>query len=520
MPEIKDCLIIAAGKGTRLRGFGDLKPLVNLSGKSLIEHAMLSAAKSGVEHFVVVTGYKAPILKAYLEGLRKKHPWTIVILENEDYEKANGLSVLAAEPYLQGEFYLAMCDHVVDPSIYQSLRTADLPDKAVGLAIDNRLDNPDVDLEDVTKVDVQHGLIRDIGKQLNTFNAFDAGIFRARPVLFDAIRQSVDATGDCSLSGGMKVLSDRGDAVGIPIGSARWIDVDNPEMYKIAHQWKRRTGRKVAVHDRLARRVIAVGHRGTKKFAPENTLAAHEAAYALGARAIEFDIRCTRDGHFVLMHDRTVNRTTNGRGLVRDMTLAEIKALDAGAWKDPSFAGERVPTLREALRNVRGRFVIDLDFKGGPENSAEILEQVLEEEGYSSGQLVTIFARRQHFSLLSPLCPQYALRPHYINARRTRDLVSRLPLEIMGLRRFSFSLKAAADITSANLHLFCNVMGFSDNARGFRDSVKAGALFIQTDHLDKLIPYLEERDLLETRVLGRDYLPVESDFPSGSVQSV
>ncbi len=348
---------------------------------------------------------------------------------------------------------------------------------------------------------------------MRKYNAFDCGIFRANPNLFTAIEQSVETTGDCSISGGMKVLSNNGQARAIDIGTARWIDVDSPDMHKKAHKWMRHSNsadRKEKTEPQTNTRqqkIVAVGHRGSKKFAPENTLAAHEAAFALGARAIEFDIRCTKDGHFVLMHDATVNRTTNGFGRVKKMTLDQIQELDAGSWKGPEFAGEKVPTLREALRNVKSRFVVDIDFKGGPRNSAEILSQVLEEEGFLSGHLVTIFARRFHFSLLRSLSPQYALRPHYVSVRRTKWHSQQHALDIMGLRRLSFSFKAAKAIRDANFHLFCNVMGFSDNERGYDDSVKAGALFIQTDHLDRLIPYLEERNLLENGVLGRDYMP-------------
>lgn len=513
MSKIKTCLIVAAGKGTRLKGFGDLKPLVNLCGQPLIERAMLSAAASGVDRFVIVTGYKSAILKSFLETLSVKYPWKITIVENPEFERANGVSVLAAEPYLNEGFFLAMCDHVVDPEIYDVLHAENLPDNAVGLAVDSRLDNPDVDVEDATKVNLDGKIIREIGKELTSYSAYDAGIFKAGPSLFKAIRQSVVETGDCSISGGMRVLAANEKAVAVDIGTARWMDVDSPDMHHKAHAWK-------SVHTNAKMeagqyKIVAVGHRGTKKFAPENTIAAHEAAFALGARAIEFDIRCTRDGHFILMHDSNVNRTTDGQGRVKDLTLEQIKTLDAGIRKGPEFTGERVPTLREALRNVKGRFIVDLDFKGGPKNSAEILADVLEEEGFSSGHLVSIFARRHHFKLLESLCPQYALRPHYISTNKTSMLARKFPLEIMGLRRLSFSQKAADAITGSNLYLFCNVMGRYDNEKGYADAIEAGARFIQTDHLDQLIPYLEKRNLLETNVLGRDYRPLVS--PRGNV---
>jgi glycerophosphoryl diester phosphodiesterase len=92
-----------------------------------------------------------------------------------------------------------------------------------------------------------------------------------------------------------------------------------------------------------------VGHRGAKAASPENTLAAIRRAHEEGAAWIEFDAKLTKDGAVVLMHDETLDRTTSGRGPVAAATLAEIKALDAGAWFGPAFAGEKVPTLVEAM---------------------------------------------------------------------------------------------------------------------------------------------------------------------------
>ena len=96
-------------------------------------------------------------------------------------------------------------------------------------------------------------------------------------------------------------------------------------------------------------RIEVIGHRGASAHAPENTLAAFRRAVELGARFVETDLRVTRDGRFVLLHDAKVNRTTNGRGRVANFSLAELRRLDAGAWFSPSYARERVPTLEEAL---------------------------------------------------------------------------------------------------------------------------------------------------------------------------
>lgn len=92
-----------------------------------------------------------------------------------------------------------------------------------------------------------------------------------------------------------------------------------------------------------------IAHRGASGHAPENTLAAYRLAIELGAHFIEADLQSTRDGHIVAFHDAELQRTTNGRGVVAESTLDEVRSIDAGRWFDRDFAGQRVPTLEEVL---------------------------------------------------------------------------------------------------------------------------------------------------------------------------
>jgi glycerophosphoryl diester phosphodiesterase len=96
-----------------------------------------------------------------------------------------------------------------------------------------------------------------------------------------------------------------------------------------------------------ANQTLCFGHRGASQAAPENTLAAFQKARELGADGVELDVMLSRDDEAVVRHDYDLERTSNGHGLVRDHTLAELQALDAGSWFGPSFAGERIPTLRQ-----------------------------------------------------------------------------------------------------------------------------------------------------------------------------
>lgn len=135
----------------------------------------------------------------------------------------------------------------------------------------------------------------------------------------------------------------------------------------------------------LAARGICA-HRGASATHPENTVPALEEAVRLGAHMVEIDLALTRDGEFVLMHDPTVNRTTDGQGAVRDFDLAALRKLDAGRWKDPRFAGTRVPTLAEAFAAVPRHVWINLDVKADarfgdrlPETIRRVVAQIMAE---------------------------------------------------------------------------------------------------------------------------------------------
>jgi glycerophosphoryl diester phosphodiesterase len=106
---------------------------------------------------------------------------------------------------------------------------------------------------------------------------------------------------------------------------------------------------------------ILFAHRGASARAPENTLASFRRALDDGAEAIELDVKLTADGKVVVLHDQTVNRTTNGQGDVRTLSLAEIKRLDAGSCFSPEFAGETIPTLDEVFSVVGKKLFINVE---------------------------------------------------------------------------------------------------------------------------------------------------------------
>ncbi|HEX5807450.1 MAG TPA: glycerophosphodiester phosphodiesterase family protein [Anaerolineales bacterium] len=106
---------------------------------------------------------------------------------------------------------------------------------------------------------------------------------------------------------------------------------------------------------------LIFAHRGASAHAPENTLAAFELALAQNADAIELDVKLSADGYAVVIHDQTVDRTTNGHGRVKDLSLAQLKALDAGSFFSEKFRGEKIPTLEEVFEVVGRRTFINVE---------------------------------------------------------------------------------------------------------------------------------------------------------------
>ncbi len=229
-----NCLILAAGHGSRLRAIGQSKPLVKVAGRPLIEHVVRSAAAAGATRFTVVTGNQAEPVEAVLAALGQGIGREIATVRLQNWDRPNGYSVLAGAERIEGDYLLMMADHLFDPAIARRLIEAPTVD-GVRLAIDRSLDNPRVDLDDVTRVETdEEGAIVAIGKKLDKYDAFDTGLFRATPALRSAISDAIAEGRSGSLSDGVQRLAGQGRAVTLDVTGAYWIDVDDPHSHALA----------------------------------------------------------------------------------------------------------------------------------------------------------------------------------------------------------------------------------------------------------------------------------------------
>lgn len=231
------CVVLAAGQGTRIRSLAASKPLAPVKGVPLIEHVVRGAAAGGATGFVVVTGYEAAGVEAFAADLAQRTGFAIETVYNHDWQRPNGLSVLAAAPRLDGEFLLLMSDHLFDPQIVRRMLAVPRGRGALVLASDYGIDNPLIDLDDATKVATDgDGRILRIGKILIDYDAIDTGIFLASPTLFAAIGDAIEAGGSGSLSEGVQRLADAGQASALDIGTLWWLDVDDAPAHALAER--------------------------------------------------------------------------------------------------------------------------------------------------------------------------------------------------------------------------------------------------------------------------------------------
>ena len=225
MARIDKAVILAAGNGSRLASVsGSLpKPLVDFMGKPILEHVLLGAQEGGIREFVIVVGYRGNVIKSHFAHDPR---FNITWVENPDYHKANGVSLLKARHMIHGPFLLLMSDHLFQPQTAASLLSQPICNDEVILAVDEKLDTV-FDMDDATKVCRMGDYIIDIGKQIRCYDAVDTGMFLCSPVIFGWLQAS-KTDDNCSLSDGMRQLAQRRKLRAFDIGDGMWQDIDSP----------------------------------------------------------------------------------------------------------------------------------------------------------------------------------------------------------------------------------------------------------------------------------------------------
>ena len=237
MSSISEAVVLMAGQGSRLRGSDKtlLKPLIQMLGRPLICYTIEVLIRAGIRKARFIVGYQSDRMIA---GIKQLVPsgFEHSFIENREWQKQNGISVLAAANHVTSPFLLTMSDHLFDQSIVDLLLGyADLGE--LNLAIDRKVDSI-FDRDDAMKVQTRGGRVFGIGKDLTAYDAIDTGLLVCPLSIFDHLeREKHD--GDCSLADGVRSMASEGKARAVDIGSAWWQDIDTPEMLGQAEKYLR-----------------------------------------------------------------------------------------------------------------------------------------------------------------------------------------------------------------------------------------------------------------------------------------
>jgi glycerophosphoryl diester phosphodiesterase len=245
-----------------------------------------------------------------------------------------------------------------------------------------------------------------------------------------------------------------------------WLQTDDPAGVLMSAARKRRPKWPVRVSY----------HRGANRYAPENTLPAIRTGVALGADFVEIDIRTTKDGQFVIMHDSTVNRTTDGKGKVNDLTLEQVRQLDAGRWFGLPFAKTPVPTLEEVLKALGEKTSIYLDAK---DIAPEALLAAIRDHDLFERHVV--YQSAEYLARLKKLDARVRALPPLRNPADLAGLADLKPYAVdANWRILSKDLIAACH--GKGIQVFSDALGWNESVDQYRKAMDWGIDLIQTDY--------------------------------------
>jgi len=237
MRAVSEAVILMAGEGSRLRGSSKtfLKPFVPVLGRPLISYTLETLAGAEIKTFHFVVGYES---KRMIAQIKQVIPFdaNASFIENHDWRKQNGISVLAAAGHVDSPFLLTMSDHVFENSILDRL-VNDFDPGLLNIAVDRKLDSI-FDLDDAMKVQTRRNRVTGIGKNLKHYDAIDTGLFVCPLQIFDYLERSKSesSANDCSLADGIRLMAGDNKMRAIDIGDAWWQDVDTQQMLQSAEK--------------------------------------------------------------------------------------------------------------------------------------------------------------------------------------------------------------------------------------------------------------------------------------------
>jgi len=245
----------------------------------------------------------------------------------------------------------------------------------------------------------------------------------------------------------------------------------------------------------LAAHIAVIAHRGEHLHNPENSLSAIEGAIAAGADYVELDVRTTKDGRLVLMHNDTVDQTTHGRGQVAKLSFAEISRLELKPVGSATPKPARVPTFEDALQASHGRIHIYVDCKDlTPVALIDALKQAELKQADMSDSVV-VYGDDPFLADVHRLAPTLRVMPEADDAATVNRLTTQLGLSVFAFDANDFNDATIQAARSRHVNIFVDRLDAADSEPYWAKAIELGATGIQTNHPAELVVYLARRGL-------------------------
>jgi glycerophosphoryl diester phosphodiesterase len=242
---------------------------------------------------------------------------------------------------------------------------------------------------------------------------------------------------------------------------------------------------------------VIIAHRGASAYYPENTMAAFEGAVEMGAEMIELDVQMSKDGIPVVFHDAKLDNHSNGKGVISNYTLKELKKLDAGSWFNPRFSDQRIPTLKEVLKFASGNIALNIEIKTEAvtnqlrEGIEEKCFQLVNQYNMEDYVLFSSFDYRaiSHFKKLDPTIPAALVYNNQSNRKLPHQLVKEYKADAFNCSYRQLKRKWIADLRNHNIPNFIYTV---DKISKMRKLIAAGVTGIFTNKPDVLVDVISD----------------------------
>lgn len=259
------------------------------------------------------------------------------------------------------------------------------------------------------------------------------------------------------------------------------------EIGKILHDFNHRP-----------RNILVTAHRAAHLDHPENSIAAIRSAIEMGADIVEIDVRSTKDSVLVLMHDKTILRTTGDSGLVSDFTYAELRG--KRLLQNGKRTSETIPTLKEALETAKGHIMVDIDFKLDSVSQAMSIYKLIEETGTEDQVIFYIYNQYTFIPFLQQVNPKVRVMPRAYNREDIRTILKNYKVSLIHIDDSFYDKKLMRKVRKKGIRIWSNALGKYDRMEkenagaGYDAMLKMSAInIIQTDYPEALIQYLQKR---------------------------